>query len=212
MSKILILNGSIRGIHGNSWAICNIAKNYLETEHSKEVTILNLSDYMPSIKEVYNIIDDHDGFIIISGTYWNNFGSPLQRFIEVVTPLENSSHFFGKPVACAVTMDSVGGMDVAARVHSVFSGLGCWSPPCSTLVISRIAHEAVIASNEGNEDVWSLDDIKIVLTNLVVATTIKNKSWVSWSNVNLKLSDGEWPETGDLNLKTPVFIKCNLTK
>ncbi|WP_261387956.1 hypothetical protein [Chitinophaga pinensis] len=64
-------------------------------------------------------------------------------------------------------MDSVGGIEVAARLQAVFGGLGCWSPPCATLVLSRTGQEAMAASagqeDDLNEDVWRMADLSIVL-------------------------------------------------
>lgn len=208
--KILIVNGSIRGAEGNSWALSKIAEDYLRSELNISSSIFTLTDPKPTVNEVYDLIASYDGFLIVTGVYWNNWGSPLQRFIEIVTAFENSPAFFGKPVACAVTMDSVGGSELAARIHFAFSGLGCWSPPCSTLVLSRVGQEAVEASkgqaDDPNEDVWRADDIEIVLKNLATAISLKNDAWVSWPHVELKIPDQPWPENGILNLDTPKFL------
>ncbi|MDQ3290124.1 MAG: NAD(P)H-dependent oxidoreductase, partial [Bacteroidota bacterium] len=110
--KILIINGSIRGKQGNSWALSKMAEDFLSNKLFATVEILTLSEPKPSIPEVYDLLQSSDGFLIVSGTYWNNYGSSLQRFIEVISTFENSSALFGKPLACAVTMDSVGGAEV----------------------------------------------------------------------------------------------------
>lgn len=208
--EILIINGSIRGKQGNSWLLAKKAENFLLNNSSASTSILNLSEPKPSIQEVYNLLVSSHGFLIITGTYWHSWGSPLQRFIEVVTTFENSPAFFGKPLACAVTMDSVGGAEVAARLHAVFAGLGCWSPPCATVALSRVGQEAIAASqgqpDNPNEDVWRIEDLETVLKNLVTATTIQNAAWVSWPHVTLKTPDGPWPDTGSLDLDTPKFI------
>lgn len=154
-------------------------------------------------------MEEASGFLIISGTYWNNWGSPLQRFIEVMSAYENTNLFFGKPVACVVSLDSVGGFEVASRLHAVFSGFGCWSPPCSTLVISRLGQEAVNSTagkeDDPNEDVWRLDDIKVMLNNLMRSTGISEK-WQQWPIEQLKLKDGPWPATGVLELGGKKFL------
>ena len=177
--KILIINGSIRGNRGNSGALAKIAEALITSNLAATASIIHLAEPKPSIKEVYDLLTRSDGFLIVTGTYWNNWGSPLQRFIEVATAFENSPAFFGKPLACAITMDSVGGVEVAARIQAVFSGLGCWSPPCSTVVISRVGQEAILASKEqmedANEDVWRVTDLNIILKNLITATTLPNK-------------------------------------
>ncbi|SEL34223.1 NAD(P)H-dependent FMN reductase [Chitinophaga rupis] len=207
--KILIINGSVRGKQGNSGRIAAKALAYLDSKKSVITTILTLTDPMPDIKAVYNLLAAHDGFLVITGVYWNNWSSPLQKFIEIVSVFENSPAFFGKPVTCAVSMDSVGGIEIAGRLHAVFSGLGCWSPPCSTLVISRVGQAAVDATkgtaNDPNEDVWRLDDIKVVLDNLVISTHIKSE-WISWPHAELSIAEGPWPDTGAVDLGSPKFL------
>lgn len=208
--KILIINGSIRGMHGNSWMIAKTAEAYLRGKLIADPSIINLSEPRTSIKEVYELLSASDGFLVVTGNYWNSWGSAMQRFIEVITTFENDPVLFGKPVACAVTVDSVGGADVAAGLHAVFSGLGCWSPPCSTLVLSRVGLEAIAASkgqvDNPNEDVWSVDDIGIVLQNLVTAAGMRRDRWVAWPHSKLEISSDRWPESGDLDLGSAVFL------
>lgn len=205
MKKVLIINGAIRGAAGNSGALANAALQQLPG-----ASLLDLTAPPATIKAVHELLLAHDAFLIVTGVYWNNWGSPLQRFLEVATAFENSPAFFGKPVACAVTMDAVGGIEVAARIHAAFSGLGCWSPPCSSLVLSRVAQEAINASREvvdnPNEDVWRIDDLVIVLKNLVTAASMNSSAWVAWPHVALKISDGPWPATGILDMQTPRFL------
>ena len=206
---ILIINGSLRGDEGNSGAIARKAASYLKETYGRETKVLTLASSKPSIREVYELLVDSEGFLAITGNYWNNWGSPLQRFIEVSTAFENSPAFFGKPFTCAISMDSVGGAEIAARLHSAFSGLGCWSPPCSTLVLSRVGQEAIQNTmgqpDDPNEDVWRLDDLQIVLDNLVIASGLP-QSWKAWPHVELSLQDGPWPDTGILNFSTPRFL------
>ncbi|WP_315815507.1 NAD(P)H-dependent oxidoreductase [Paraflavitalea speifideaquila] len=208
--KILILNGSIRGQAGNSWALARKAAGYLETELATNATVLTLTDPMPSIRRVYEMLVGCDGLLVVSGVYWNSWSSPLQRFIEVSTAFENTAAFWGKPVACGVSMDSVGGLEVASRLHGVFSGLGCWSPPCSTLVLSRVGQEAIAASSgqvgDANEDVWRPADMEVVLKNLVRGTHISREGWLAWPHVELPLPDGPWPVSGSLDMGTARFL------
>ena len=208
--KILIINGSIRGNSGNSWALAQKAAGYLQQEHGVVVSTLTLTDPIPDIKDVYELLKSCDGFLLVTGVYWNSWGSPLQFFLEVCTAFENTPAFFGKPVACAVSMDSVGGTDVANALHGALAGLGCWSAPCSTLVLSRVGLEAIESSagkeNDPNDDVWRMDDLKIVLKNLVAATSVDRKQWASWPHVALKIPDGPWPSGGELDMGTPTFL------
>ncbi len=207
--NIGIINGSLRGASGNCGTVAKRAAQLVH-ELQQQATLLTLTDQQPTIREVYEQLVACDGFLVVSGVYWNNWSSPLQRFIEVTTAFENTPAFFGKPVACAVTMDSVGGIEVAARLQAVFGGLGCWSPPCSTLVLSRTAQEAMDASagkeDDPNEDVWRMDDLNIVLQNLITAAAMPRNNWIAWPHTELVIPDGPWPDSGALDMGTARFL------
>jgi chromate reductase len=206
---MLIINGSIRGSEGNSAKITKIAEQIAKISDASAQT-LALAKEMPSIEEVKELLAGHSSFLVVTGNYWSSWGSPLQRFLEVVTAYENTSIFFGKPIACVVSMDSVGGIDIAARLHSVFSGLGCWSPPCSTVVLSRVGLEAIAASegqtNDPNEDVWRLSDLNILVGNLLVSEKIKQDEWQKWPNIEFDQEGGSWPETGLIDYGSKSFL------
>lgn len=207
--SILLINGSIRGTIGNSGKIIKKAIRCIDSEKNIATSILTLAEPMSTISTIRNLVKDADGFLIVTGNYWNSCGSVLQRFIEVMSVFENTEVFFGKPVACVVSMDSVGGTEVADHLHSVFSGFGCWSPPCSTLIISRIGQDAVNKTkgkkNDPNKDVWRLDDIEVVIQNLIASTSLDGK-WKQWPIEKLKIKDGPWPENGVLDLGSSKFL------
>lgn len=208
-STILLINASLRGTEGNSSKIIERAATTINREKGMNASVLTLAEPLSDISSVKKQLQQASAFFIVSGTYWNNWSSPLQRFIEVMSVFENTDVFFGKPVACAVTMDAAGGMEVAARLHATFSGFGCWSPPCSTLVISRVGQQAVNASsklkNDPNKDVWRLDDLEIVIQNLMTSANMKGK-WKSWPIEPLKIKNGPWPHTGPLDLGSEKFL------
>jgi NAD(P)H-dependent FMN reductase len=208
--NILILNGSLRGTAGNSFAVAKQAEQILVNDLQQQVTVLTLTNPLPTVREVYDQLKVCDAFLVTTGVYWNNYSSPLQRFLEVMTAFENTPAFFGKPVASAVTVDSVGGIEVAARLQAVFGGLGCWSPPCSTVVLSRTGQEAIAASagkeDDPNEDVWRMNDLPIVLRNLVTAAAIPRSNWVAWPHIELIIPNGPWPGNGALDMGTPRFL------
>lgn len=210
VKNILLINGSLRGTAGNSWAVVRQAMDLLAHEKQVSVKVLTVTDPMPTTQEVYNLLASADGFLVVTGVYWNSWSSPLQRFLEVATAFENSPAFFGKPIACAVTMDSVGGTEVASRLHGAFSGLGCWSPPCATLVLSRVGLEAIATSagqeDDPNDDVWRMDDLIIVLKNLVNALQVDRARWSAWPHVDLPAPEGPWPDSGPLDMGTPQFL------
>ncbi len=206
--QVILLNGSIRGNQGNSGSIAEKIASHL---HSRKIAseILTLADPLPDIGQVSNLLREAHGFFAISGSYWSSWGSPMQRFLEVMTAFENTPVFFGKPFACAISMDSVGGLDIAQRLHGAFAGLGCWSPPCSTMVLSRVGQEAINASagstEDPNEDVWRLSDLEPVLHNLVLATQV-NVGWQSWPYKKLELPSGPWPVGGTLVFDKERFL------
>jgi chromate reductase len=206
---LLILNGSIRGDDGNCGRVAERAAEYALEHPAVRVSLLTLANPMPSLDAVQLVLESADAILVLSGVYWNSWGSPLQRFLEVATVFENGPAFFGKPVACVVTMDSVGGSDIAARMHAALSGLGCWSPPCSTLVLSRIAESAVAHTrgdaDDPNEDVWRIGDLEIVIRNLILAAALP-VGWASWDKISLRHEGGEWPASGSLDLGSPRFL------
>lgn len=208
--RILIINGSVRGREGNSGAVASRAATLLGQGSQVHVTLLTLAEPMPAVGVVYDMLAQSDGILVVTGVYWSSWGSPLQRFLEVATAFENAPAFFGKPVACAVTMDSVGGIEVASRLLGAFAGLGCWSPPCATLVLSRVGLEAIRATagqpGDPNEDVWRMDDLDTVLKNLVAALAVPVTQWAAWPHVTLEAPEGAWPDSGPLDMGTPKFL------
>lgn len=208
--KILIINGSIRGEHGNSFAIALKAKAYIESTNQAQVEIYTLTQPKASIRQVFDLLVESDAFIVISGSYWDNMSSNLLRFIEVCTPYENSAAFWGKPISTIISMDSVGGVGAANKIITAFTGLGCWTTPCSTVILSRLAEEAVKGSkkkgNNSNIDVWRLTDIEILIDNLVLACGLNRKLWKAWPTIKLHLKERDWPETGEIDMGNPKFI------
>lgn len=208
--KIIILNGSIRGTESNSYDVAVKAAKLLKQKFKLDSEIINLSHPPKRVSTLNKKLEACSGILVVSGTYWNNIGSPLQRFIEVFTPFEQTPTFLGKPLATVITMDSAGGLDVASKVHSIFSGLGCWTPPCATVVLSRVGIDAVKRTqnqkNDPNEDVWRIADLEILLHNLSIASALPKAKWKSWPHAEFKLNSDVWPETGDIDMKTERFL------
>ena len=179
MKSILILNGSPQGKNGNSQKVAAfIAKKNVAAE------ILHLADLSWSEADLHKLfkqLQKAKGFIFITGTYWDSWGSPLQRFLEQVTPLEGSSTFLGKPAMVVVLNHSVGGKAVLSRLQGVLSTLGCLIPPMSGMVYSWVNHQLLNAKkkSESFKDLWSLDDIEDILENFNKALEI-NVNWKSW--------------------------------
>lgn len=132
-------------------------------------------------KKIFKQLEQAEGFIFLTGTYWDSWGSPLQVFLENVTELEGSSAFLGKPAVVLVLNHSVGGKGVLSRLQGVLSTLGCMIPPMSGMVYSWVSDQ-LLSSNiksEAQKDLWSLDDLEDILENFQKALQIKIK-WQGW--------------------------------
>lgn len=201
--RLLVLNGSIRGHQGNTGELLDIAcRNVPSGVETREVV---LATYDGSVEGLAEELRAAHGFLVGTGVYWGSWGSPMQRFLEVMTAFETSDLFVGKPVGVVVTMDSVGGSDVAERLLGVFSTLGCFVPPLTMLVVSRLATE--LREVAGNEDVWQVDDADALVQNLVLAMNAAAVPWRSWPVVRTQAVAGRYPATGLLDLGAPHFLR-----
>ncbi|HYP75187.1 MAG TPA: NAD(P)H-dependent oxidoreductase [Polyangiaceae bacterium] len=195
-SRLLLLNGSLRGSEGNTARLLQRAAATLPEDWQAEA--LCLSDYQGTVQALADRLSTADAFLIGSGVYWGSWGSPLQRFLEVISSYELSPCFLGKPAAALISADSVGGLDVAQRLLGAFSLLGCLLPPLSTVVLSRAACAASAADPEGNADVWQLEDLEVVVNNVVLARAFARTAWATWPVRRLARVEGDYPASGPL--------------
>lgn len=176
MKNILIINGSLGGASGNTSVLIKAASKYIAS-YSANVDVLHLEENEDELKTK---LAWANGFIFTSGTYWDSWGSPMQKFLENVTQYEASDLFLFKPASVMITMHSVGGKSVLSRLQGVLNTLGMAIPPMSGLVYSLSAHLAMNAEdNSFNDDFWSLEDIEVIVHNLMSAVNKKHdfKSW-----------------------------------
>lgn len=170
--RILILNGALGGKDGNT---ARLFKAF-----GTDVRVVHLaSDPFPSRAD----LADADAFVFATGTYWDSWGSPLQRFLEQATPLEGDACWFGKPAAILVTMHSVGGKEVASRLQGVLNTFGLFVPPMGAMTFSLVNQEALRSGSAWAEDFWCLDDVDVLAQNLRTAAQNKiglNPGWTQW--------------------------------
>lgn len=201
--RLLVVNGSIRGQEGNTGELLELACRGVPA--GVETRALELATYDGSVEALAEELRAANGLLVGTGVYWGSWGSPMQRFLEVMTAFETSELFVGKPVGVVVTMDSVGGFDVAERLLGVFSTLGCFVPPLTMVVVSRLATE--LREVAGNEDVWQIEDADALIQNLVLAMNAAAVPWRSWPVVRTQALAGRYPATGRLDLGAPNFLR-----
>ena len=184
--NILIINGSLGGKDGNTSVLIKTAINDL-AKHAVNTKTLHLEERIEKEEsnELENILSWADGFIFTSGTYWDSWGSPMQKFLEQTTKYEASNLFLFKPASVMITMHSFGGKEVLSRLQGVLNTIGMIIPPMSGLVYSLSNHLAINSKEESkgednfNDDFWSLDDIEVTTHNLITAVNGK-KNFKSW--------------------------------
>jgi len=202
--RLLLLNGSLRGSDGNTAQLLQRAARALPADWQTDT--LCLADYRGTVEALADRLSHADALLIGSGVYWGSWGSPLQRFLEVISSYELSPCFLGKPAGALISADSVGGLDVAQRLLGAFSLLGCSLPPLASVVLSRAACAATAADPQANADVWQFDDVDVVVKNLVLARTFAGAAWATWPVRKLARVAGEYPTHGPLNDGLERFV------
>lgn len=176
METVLILNGSPAGAKGNCGHWVKDLQTSLKKRAQVEVVTLAKTPYSPTLRKK---IEKASGLIFVTGTYWDSWGSPLQKFLEDMTDLEASSLLVGKPAAVFVLMHSVGGKSVLSRLQGVLSTMGFLIPPMSGMVYSLVSDIALKGKSSHAKDFWHLDDAELILENFLTACAMK-VTWARW--------------------------------
>ena len=185
--QILILDGSIGGTSGNTAKVLE-AFQHAVLERDSKVTFDRLDLSAAAIVDQERL-RAADGFVFATGTYWDSWGSPMQRFFEQATSLEGSDCWLGKPAALITTMHSVGGKEVLNRLHGVINSFGLYVPPMCGFTYSFANHLAIQAptsafdqtTRDFADDLWRLEDLKTVAANLSQAISLGQNARVQWS-------------------------------
>jgi hypothetical protein len=170
--RIAILNGSLGGNRGNSQVIEQTLVPLLRRRCPQaKIETFYLKDEPTS--QVLAGLQGCSGYIFLTGTYWDSWGSPLQTFLEEATIAEGTETWLGKPVAVIVSAHSVGAKGVLSRLQGVLNTLGCLIPPMSGLVLTAATQQALENPPDRTpahrEDFWSLGDLPIIVHNLATA-------------------------------------------
>ena len=189
--RVLLINGSPSGKQGNSASVLDQLTVHLQAGATIESLVL--ADSFDSVL-IESQIRATDGFVFATGTYWDSWGSPLQRFFETMTALEATDAWLGKPAAVLVTMHSVGGKGVLSRLQGVLNSLGVLIPPLTGWVYAASGQAAISvfetpAEGEAEsarvqrsmivDDLWRLADLEIVAHNLLAAL-YRTNNWKAW--------------------------------
>jgi len=175
MSFISIIDGSLGGSAGNTGKVVEkIASTLDSADHDGAVFFLAEKMIHP------DDLPKSDAFIFTTGTYWDSWGSPLQRFLELATPTELKDPWVGKPVAIVVTGHSVGAKGILSRLMGVLNTFGMFIPPLCGMTYTLAASCAAENAIGWEDDFWSLEDLNVVLYNLELASHIRG-NWKVWN-------------------------------
>lgn len=189
MSKILIVNGSISGSSGNTAELLAMAEEKLEA-FGHNIEYLELARD-PTLDYILELADRADAFIFGTGTYWDSWGSPLQKFFEITSSTEGDKYWIGKPVAAIVTAHAVGSKGILSRLFGVLNVYGMLIPPLCGFAYTFVNHVALttgVAPEELEKELWSYHDVDIICHNLSEAIS-GGKNWKQWPCDNVHFVD-----------------------
>lgn len=191
--QTLLINGSRVGEKGNSGCLLEtLASRFGEGLTCRDLVLAQA----PSLGEIESSLKWAQALIIATGTYWDSWGSPLQRFLEDMTETEGTELWLGKPAVVLVTMHSVGGKGVLSRLQGVLCTFGALIPPMSGVVLSAAAQLAIEHTDSPLcDDLWQVDDLKTAVHNLKVAAA-GNSGYRAWE-VDRAGSETVWIDAGD---------------
>lgn len=203
-TRIVVLDGSLRPDEGNTARA--LSRCTAAFDPAVVVDRVALSAYTGTSGQMAARIRAAHGILVGTGTYWGSWGSPLQQFLELMTPWETTDVFFGKPASIVVTMDSTGGAEIAARLAATFVCLGCWLPPLGFMALSRVGVALAEHAPESTRDVWTPADASFIAQNLVVAARAPRPAYAAWPVERAEPQDVPWPPTRKLPPAAPDFL------
>lgn len=188
MARVLIVNGSLGGAQGNTAELLALAEEALAPQ--AEIAHLELVRE-PSLERILREAECADGFLFGTGTYWDSWGSPLQRFFEITAATEGDPVWRGKPAGAVVTAHAVGAKGVLSRLLGVLNVYGMLIPPFAGLTYTYASHVALPHAPEHlARELWTPDDVAVVCHNLLEAIR-GGRDWRAWPS-NSGLSDLKW--------------------
>src|SRR5262249_48834558 len=97
MTRLVVLDGSLRPSTGNTARA--LSRCIASLDAGVAVDHVALAGYRGSVEQMATRLRAADGLLVGSGTYWGSWGSPLQQFLELMTPYEATDVFLAKPAS-----------------------------------------------------------------------------------------------------------------
>jgi chromate reductase len=181
--RVLLLNASLAGEGGNSARLLADVRRRLAGAEVEVVEAVLTGERAETFGSLEPVLRGCDALVIATGTHWDSWSAPLQKFLEEATPTEASALWMGKPVAVLVTEHSTGGKGVLSRLQGVLVTFGCLIPPLSGLVLSQAAQLARshVPDTAAVDDFWSPADLEVVVHNLLAAARAPGIGWRAWA-------------------------------
>ncbi len=177
MFNVLFINGSLGGNTGNTAELLALTEEFLSAEC--KITHLELIRE-PSIDRILELCSQADAFIFGTGTYWDSWGSPLQRFLEMTAHTEGMDYWFGKPVGVIVTAHAVGAKSVLSRLLGVLNVYGMMIPPLAGLAYTWSNEAALVSAPDHlQRELWTPKDVEVIGHNLLEMLK-GTRNWFSW--------------------------------
>jgi multimeric flavodoxin WrbA len=174
----LIINGSLGGSTGNTAELLAIAEERFAPHAS--VSYLELCRE-PNMDRIVEAASSADGFLFGTGTYWDSWGSPLQRFLEMTAHTEGADLWLGKPAGAIVTAHAVGAKSVLSRLLGVMNVFGMLIPPFAGMTYTWSNEVALEhACDHLRNELWKPRDVEVVAHNVLEAMR-GTRDWISWS-------------------------------
>jgi multimeric flavodoxin WrbA len=184
--NVLIVNGSLGGSTGNTAELLALA----EEELAGQATVSHLELVRdPTLARVLEAAASADAFLFGTGTYWDSWGSPLQRFFEMTAHTEGMDYWFGKPAGVIVTAHAVGSKSVLSRLFGVLNVYGMLIPPLAGLAYTW-ANDTALASAADHlrRELWTPADVEVICHNLIEAIE-GGRNWRRWPTCEGKSGD-----------------------
>jgi chromate reductase len=204
MTHLLVIDGSLRPGTGNTARALALAVSAFSEATTSDC--LELARYEGDLAAVAERLRRADALLVGTGTYWGSWGSPLQRFFELMTPFEATDAFIGKPAAAIVTMDSTGGSEVAARLVATLACFGCRIPSFGWMALSRVGVALSAVAPASTRDVWAPPDLAVLARNLETAAR-EHPAATPWDIERAPAPAGEWQSAGPLPPAAPDFLE-----